>query len=128
MTSILRIWASEDGESHLEEVDLPFAESDFLPSDPPMLLTSRAEASGYFVARVPPGVDMDWHPTPVRELAVYLTGQGEIEASDGSVRPLDPGTILLVEDTSGKGHQTRVTGDEEVLVVIVTLPDDPAGP
>lgn len=43
----------------------------------------------------------------------------------GTIRPLEPGTILLGEDTTGKGHKTRVTGTEEVLVVIVTLPDDP---
>lgn len=123
MASTLRIWASEDGESHLEDVDLPFEESDFLASAPPMLLTPQEKASGYFIARVPPGLELDWHPAEMRQLAVYLTGQGEIEASDGTIRPLEPGTILLAEDTTGKGHKNRVTGTEEVLVVIVTLPD-----
>lgn len=125
MASTLRVWASEDGESHLAEVDLAFEESDFLPPAPPMHLTAQTPASGYFIARVPPGWHADWHPAPVRELAVYLSGEGEIEASDGTVRSLRPGTILLVDDTTGKGHITRVTGTEEVLVVIVTLPDDP---
>ena len=124
MASALRIWASEDGESHLEDVELAFEESGFLPSAPSMLLTSPEKASGYFIARAPAGLDLDWHAAPVRELAVYLTGRGEIEASDGTIRPLEPGTILLVEDTTGKGHKTRVNGTEEVLVVIVTLPDD----
>lgn len=124
MASTLRIWASEDGESHLEEVDLLFEESDFLPPAPPMRLTAHTPSSGYFIARVPPGWDADWHPSPVRELAVYLSGEGEIEASDGTVRPLEPGTILFVDDTTGKGHKTRVTSTEEALVVIVTLPDE----
>lgn len=44
---------------------------------------------------------------------MYLTGQGEIEASDGSIRPLEPGTILLAEETTGKGHKNRVTGTED---------------
>lgn len=122
----MRIWASEDGESHLEDVDLAFEETAFLPPPaPPMQLSAQMPASGYFVARVPPGYQADWHQSPVRELAVYLAGEGEIEASDGTVRPLRPGTILLSEDTTGKGHISRVTGTEEVLVVIVTLPDDP---
>lgn len=124
MGSVLRVWASEDGESHLEDVELAFDESEFLPSAPSMLLTPQEPASGYFIARAPAGLELDWHTAPVRELAVYLTGQGEIEASDGDVRPLEPGTILLVEDTTGKGHKTRVSGNEEVLVVIVTLPQD----
>ena len=126
MATTLRIWASDDGESHLEELDLTFKESDFIPSDPPMLLTASASASGYFVARVPPGLELDWHTPPVRELAIYLSGEGEIEASDGAVRSLGPGTILLVDYTAGNGHKTRVIGTEEVLVVIVTLPEDPA--
>lgn len=123
MASTLRIWASEDGESHLEDFELPFEESDFLPPSPPMHLTSRTSAAVYFVAWVPPGWRADWHPTPVRELAVYLAGEGEIEASDGTVRALRPGTILLVDDTTGRGHIARVTGTDEMLVVIVTLPN-----
>ena len=124
MASTLRIWATEDGESHLEDIDFAFEESGFLPSEPAMLLTPQEKASGYLVARAPAGLELDWHAAPVRELAVYLTGQGEIEASDGTIRPLEPGTILLVEDTTGKGHKTRVIGTEEVLVVVITLPDD----
>lgn len=123
MATTLRIWASEDGESHLEETYFDFKESDFLPPAPPMRLTAPAEASSYFIARVPPGWEADWHIADVRQLAVYLAGEGEIEASDGTVRPLQPGDILLAEDTTGKGHKTRVTGSGEVLVVIVTLSD-----
>lgn len=127
MAATLRIWASEDGESHLEDVDLPFEESDYLPPAAPMHLTPPSPATGYFVARVPPGWKADWHPTPGRQLVVYLSGEGEIEASDGTVRRLHPGTILLVDDTTGKGHLSRVTSTEEALVVVVTLPDETGG-
>ena len=123
MPSTMRVWAGGDGESHLERVELDFRESGFLPPALPMRLTAQREASAYFVARVPPGWEADWHPAPFRELAVYLAGEGEIEASDGTIEPLEPGTILLVEDTTGIGHKTRVTGAEEMLVVIVSLPD-----
>lgn len=125
MATTLRIWAGEDGESHLEDVELAFEASDFLSSAPPMLLTGQERASGYLIARAPVGLELDWHRAEVRQLAVYLTGKGEIEASDGTIRSLEPGTILLAEDTTGKGHKTRVVGTEEVLVVIVTLPDRP---
>ena len=123
MSSVLRIWADEDGESHFEDVDVAFAESDFVPPAPPVLVSAQEPATGYLLERVPPGWRGDWHPAPGRVLAIYLTGLGDIEASDGEVRPLEPGTILLAEDTTGKGHITRVTGAEEMTVVIVTLPD-----
>lgn len=93
MATTLRIWASEDGESHLETLDLLFEEVGYLPPAPPMLLTAQTPASRYCIARVPPGVDLDWHPAPTGHLAIYLTGEGEIEASDGAVRKIRPGTI-----------------------------------
>ena len=120
---MLRIWADQNGESHFEDVDVAFEESDFVPPAPPVLLSAQEPATGYILERVPPGWHGDWHPAPGRILAVYLTGKGDIEASDGEVRPIESGTILLAEDTTGKGHITRVTGIEEVIVVIVTLPD-----
>jgi len=47
-----------------------------------------------------------------------------IIASDGEVRELLPGTVLLAEDTTtGKGHMSRVTGTEDMDVVILMLPD-----
>jgi len=123
VVSVIRIWADEEGESHLEDFDLDFAEEDFVPPAPPVLLTSPEAASGYVFARVASGWYGDWHPAPRRELVVYLAGEGTIEASDGESRPLTPGTILLAEDTTGKGHVTKVTGTNEMFVVVVTLPD-----
>lgn len=123
MVSVLRIWADEEGESHLEDVDLEFSEQDFVPPAPPVLITSPEAASGYVLARVAPGWHGDWHITPRRELNIYISGEGVIEASDGESRRLGPGTILLAEDTTGKGHVSKVTGTNEVFVVVVTLPD-----
>jgi hypothetical protein len=123
VVTVLRIWADEDGDSHFEEMVPGFAEEDFVPPAPPVLTTPVEPATGYLLERVPPGWYGEWHPAPSRVLAFYLSGHGSIEASDGEVRPLEPGTILLAEDTSGKGHITRVTGTEEMVVAIVTLPD-----
>jgi len=55
-------------------------------------------------------------------LAVYLSGYGEMVASDGEARELAPGTVLFAEDTTGKGHMSRVTGTEDVHVLILMLP------
>jgi quercetin dioxygenase-like cupin family protein len=123
MVSVIRIWADEEGESHLEDVDLEFAEQDFVPPAPPVLIAPPQAATGYVFARVAAGWHGDWHPSPHRELVVYVSGEGMIEASDGESRSLTPGTILLAEDTTGKGHVTKVTGPDEAFVVVVILPD-----
>ena len=121
---ILRIYADEQGESHFEDVEFAFEQTDFVPPAPPVLMTALQRASGYGFELVHPGWHGDWHPVPQRLLAVYLSGAGTIEASDGELRDIAPGTILLAEDTTGKGHISEVTGDEDMLVLILMLPDD----
>ena len=122
MTSYLRIYADGNGETHFEDVALEFEQTDLVPPAPPVLLTQFAASERYGFELVHPGWVGDAHPVPQRLLAVYLSGTGTMEASDGEVRDLVPGTILLAEDTTGKGHVSRVTGNEDMLVLIVMLP------
>ena len=42
-------------------------------------------------------------------------------ASDGEVRRFPPGALLLLEDTTGKGHITRIVSEEAVLIFSVAL-------
>ena len=58
---------------------------------------------------------MDWHPAPRRQWIFILSGTLEVEVQDGEVRQFPSGSILFVEDTTGKGHKTRVVGGAAVL-------------
>ena len=120
---IARLYADADGESHWDDVEVDFTWQDFAPPAPPLGVTQfvSAKTVGFIQGEV--GWVGDWHPAPQRVLAVYLSGELEIEASDGEVRPIGPGTILLAEDTAGKGHRNRVTSSTELEMVFVTLPD-----
>jgi hypothetical protein len=122
MASLLRLYADSDGDTHFEEVEFEFERTDLVPPAPPVFMTRLATADRYGFELVPPGWRGDPHPVPQRLLAVYLSGTGTLEASDGEVRELVPGTILLAEDTTGKGHISRVTGEEDMLALIVMLP------
>lgn len=107
MVSYLRLYADRDGTSHFGEVEFSFHEADFVPPAPPVTMTPLETADLFCFELVAPGWHGDWHPVPQRLLAVYLSGTGTIEASDGEVRDLLPGTILLAEDTSGKGSRQQ---------------------
>jgi len=117
----MRIYADAGGESHFDDLDVQYEREDFVPPAPPVLLSGFTGATGYRFELVQPGWIGDWHPAPQRLLAVYLAGTGEITASDGETRPLAAGTVLLAEDTIGKGHVTRVTGTEDMHVLILLL-------
>lgn len=123
-TRYLRLYNDQEGESHFEQVEFPFHELE-RHSDVPLLSTPYEEATHHSLRIVPPGWERDWGPASRRMIAIYLSGVGEIEASDGDVRKLLPGTILLAEDTAGRGHRVKVIGDESVRVVHIVLPDEP---
>ena len=72
------------------------------------------------------GAPTDWggdvpHPSPRRQLFATLAGDYEVTASDGTIRRFSAGSLLLLEDTTGKGHSTRILG--ETIVLAVALAD-----
>src|SRR5262249_19573547 len=61
------------------------------------------------------------HISPGRQVFCTLRGEYEVAASDGTTQRFPPGRLLLLEDTTGKGHTTRLTGGGDLLVLVVTL-------
>lgn len=82
---------------------------------------ATAESVGYLL--LPVGYDQDWHPAPTRQWIFVLSGTGEIEVQDGEIRTLTAGSIIFVEDITGKGHKTRNVGNETIVIAWV-----PVGP
>ena len=117
------LYADAHGESHFREVEVELQETDYAPPAPPLNVSSFQPATAYGFVAAPPEWYGDWHPTPKRQFFLYLAGQMEIETSDGEVRSIGAGDVLLVEDTTGKGHRSRNVGSTEVLCALVQLPD-----
>jgi hypothetical protein len=59
-----------------------------------------------------------WHTVAQPQVVVRLSGDAEIQTSDGEVRRVGPGTILLAEDTTGKGHRTTKAWGESTAIII----------
>src|SRR5438067_606450 len=118
-TTYLRTFNTPDGESHIEEVDMGLAATVNgewrAPFQPVESMSFR---------RVKPGWYADWHVAPRRQYIVFLHGQAEIEMSDGDVRQFGPGSVLLAEDTEGKGHILRSVGADERLSITIPLDSD----
>jgi mannose-6-phosphate isomerase-like protein (cupin superfamily) len=118
-----RISTGADGTSHFEERHEDLAERDFAPPAPALFLSAFHPAELFAFCRFPAGWLGDWHPTPRRQVFFLLAGRIEVTAGDGEVRLLGPGSIVLLEDTGGTGHISRVIGTEDVLAAVVQLPD-----
>ena len=117
------IYTDVDGESYFENLGVEFQEVTFAPPAPPLNLSSFTPATRYGFVSIPAGWFGDWHPTPKRQVFFYLSGEVEVGVSDGEVRRFGPGSVLLLEDTTGKGHTARVVSTDDLLIAVVQLPD-----
>src|SRR5215210_4879000 len=115
----VRLYAGADGESHFEDVEVALRTVEFIAGRPFVDLSPPSAAMGSAFIRLPAGWDSGgrYNP-PRRNFFVTLSGELEIEASDGQIRHFGPGTVLLAEDTSGQGHVTRSRGGEWVGMLV----------
>ena len=97
---IFRLYSGDDGESHMEELDLA--------SHP--ALAALHSAKGVVFRSTPPGSLSDWHTAPRRQYIITLSGEAEIGLGDGTIHRLGPGDVNMAEDLTGHGHTTRVVG------------------
>ena len=99
---IHRLYADKNGESHFEDVEITFTESTRAGR-----LSPRLPATGIIFREVSPDYDLDWHPAPRRQYIINLDAGVQITASDGEARVIGAGEVILVEDTTGKGHLSK---------------------
>ena len=116
-----RIYSDEHGESHFEDV-------------PQEMVTERYAGAEWLISQPLPARDVRFrrvttefpdepHVAPGRRRVVQLTGEVEVEVSDGETRRFGPGSVVLVEDTTGKGHRTRPIGDTVRDTLFIALPE-----
>ena len=99
---ITRIWADTSGESHYSDMEIPVMDSGPLGS-----MSEPLPVRSMILRENPSGYDYGWHTAPREQYIVMLEGKVEITVSDGEMRTFGPGEIVLVADTSGKGHASR---------------------
>lgn len=113
-----RIYADKNGESHFEAVEIGMKAGPANAGTISEMIAAKGvmfrQSGEYFI---------NWHNAPRRQFVVNLTGTVEIVASDGEKRLLGPGSILLAEDLTGKGHTSRGLGGEERISLFIPLAD-----
>ena len=121
---VTHLYSDSNGESHFEDIELPFELKDYAPPAPPISVTDFFGVEGFVIISSPSGWFGDWHPVPRRQYMICLSGELEVEVSDGEIRRFGPGSVILVEDTSGKGHVSRVVGGGRVNMAAMPAKDE----
>lgn len=114
---VTRIYADLHGESHFEDISIPLEDAG------PIGFLSAAQPVGTILFRkVIEQYDYDFHNAPARQYIALMDGEIEIETSSGEIRRFVPGDVLLVEDTTGKGHRSRNITEAIRSSLFITLP------
>ncbi len=107
---VVRVHATADGGSRVEELVIS-------PDAKPIPVTSMTAGAYRGSGATAP----DWHTAPRKQFAINMSGELEVELSDGSRRRIGSDLVYL-EDTTGKGHVTRALGP--ITNVFIHVPDD----
>ncbi len=106
---VVRVYATSDGGSRVEELTIS-------RSAKPVSITHMTAGVYGGAARAPA-----WHNAPRKQFAINMTGELEVELTDGTRRKVGSDLVFL-EDTTGKGHVTRALGP--ITNVFLHVPDD----
>jgi len=117
MFPVTRIFSDTNGDSHFEQINIPMADNGDIG-----LLSAAAPVAGIIFREVKPSYDYDFHNAPQRQYLVLLDGAIEIETSLGDKRIFNTGEVLLLEDTTGKGHRTKNVIHTVRKSLFITLP------
>ncbi|MGO9931032.1 MAG: hypothetical protein ACLPV8_04370 [Steroidobacteraceae bacterium] len=117
--SYVHVYADAAGASHFREEHF-----DFTPGRDNASSIHVLEAKGgATLLRLKAGAVEDWHNAPRAWFLIVLQGASEVTTSDGQVRHFGPGSVVLLDDTTGKGHQTRAVGKIAHIAAVIPIAD-----
>jgi uncharacterized cupin superfamily protein len=115
LMKIVRLYTGADNESHFEDIEIALNPMGHMQA------SELQPTHGIMFRSSPPSHLSDYHRVPKRQYVITLSGQVEIETGDGAVRRFGPGDVMLAEDTTGRGHITRVVGNQPRHYVFIPL-------
>ena len=107
---IHNVYEDANGESHFRDMEV-----DWVEETPTGKLSKRLPATGIVFRETTADYENSWHQAPRRQYVISLADGISITASDGETRHIRAGEIVLVEDTTGKGHITKSSGGTPAL-------------
>jgi len=114
---LIRLFTGADGQSHFAVAEVEWEQLEAVNA------ISRSEpAQNIHFEETAAGASLDWHNAPHRQYVITLSGRLEFETRTGARQVVEPGEILLAEDTSGGGHRWRLIDDQPWRRVYVAVP------
>jgi quercetin dioxygenase-like cupin family protein len=113
---IHNLYADANGESHFRDIEV-----EWVDTHPGGRFSKRQPATGVIFRETSGDYDLSWHTAPRRQYIVNLDAGVEITVSDGETRVIGPGEVLLVEDTTGKGHLSKAVAGQARRSIFIPI-------
>jgi len=113
---IHNVYEDADGDSHFRDIEV-----DWVEETPTGKLSKRLPATGIMLRETTADFEDSWHRAPPRQYVISLASGVEITVSDGETRNIGAGEIVLVEDTTGKGHIIKSSGGIPRYTIFVPI-------
>jgi hypothetical protein len=104
---IHNLYSDPKCESHWRDIEVEFVEQNEAGR-----LSARLPASGIIFRQTAAEHDRPWHPAPRRQYIINLDAGVQLTASDGEARVIGAGEVILVEDTTGRGHLSKAVNNQ----------------
>jgi hypothetical protein len=109
----VHLYTGDDGLSYFKDVKVSMTDR-----GPGTELSEVFAATGMALRRNTADYQLDYHTAPRKQFIINLTGTVEIVASGGETRQFGPGSIMLADDTTGKGHISKALTEERVSIFV----------
>jgi len=119
---ITRFYATSDGGSRFEEIQVPIEqpyEDEFANV---YHLSKPFDSPSVRLVEFPRGMKQGWHNVPSRQIVLVLSGVLEVTTTDNQTRRWGAGEVFMADDVDGKGHLTEVL-EGPARVAFVQLPN-----
>ena len=116
MARWIRIFTGDDDQSHFSVSEIEWNDTQALNA-----ISKSEQAKTISCEETAEGASLDWHNVLHRQYVITLSGRSELETRTGARHVLEPGDILLADDTSGGGHRWRLVDDQPWRRVDVTV-------
>ena len=114
------IYNGPDGESYFGEVEFALQNAGEIG-----MLSPMQPATGIIFRETAGDYDYDWHNTPRRQYVIILEGLVDFTVSSGETRRFGGGDVILLEDTEGRGHQSKAVAGQVRRSIFVAVPPAP---
>ncbi len=116
-----RVFTDPGGETHFEDCETAGETTRAAESDLVGTVSEMFPVTAIYFREVVEESSPVPHNAPFPLFIIGLSGTFSVEVSDGEAREFPPGSVVLVDDTTGKGHTTRRVGDEPRTTLMAPL-------